>query len=36
MNSTPIHTEADIDSYLQTLKEQLMKYISDDNDIIVS
>ena len=34
--STPIHTEADIDSYLQTLKEQLMKYISDDNDIIVS
>ena len=34
--STPIHTEADIDTYLQTLKEQLMQYISNDNDIIIS
>ena len=32
----PMHTEADIDLYLKSLKEQLMKYISDDNDIIVS
>ena len=35
-STKPIRSEADIDSYLQTLKEQLMKYISDDNDIIVS
>ena len=32
----PMHTEADIDLYLQSLKVQLMKYLSDDNDIIVN
>jgi hypothetical protein len=32
----PMHTEADIDLYLQSLKVQLMKYIGEDNDIIVS
>ena len=35
-STKPIRSEADVDSYLQTLKEQLMKFISDDNDIIVS
>ena len=32
----PMHTEADIDLYLQSLKVQLMQYLSDDNDIIVN
>ena len=32
----PIHSEEDIDLYLQRLKEQLMKYIGGNNDIIVS
>jgi hypothetical protein len=32
----PMHTEEDIDRYLQTLKAQLMKFINGDNDIIVS
>ena len=32
----PMHTEADVDRYLQSLKVQLMQYINDDNDIIVS
>lgn len=32
----PMHTEADIDLYLQSLKVQLMQYIGEDNDIIVS
>ena len=32
----PMHSEADIDIYLQSLKVQLMKYIGEDNDIIVS
>ena len=32
----PMHTEADVDRYLQSLKAQLMRYINDDNDIIVS
>lgn len=32
----PMRTEADVDLYLQALKEQLMKYIGGDNDIIVS
>lgn len=35
-NTVPIHTEADVDAYLQTLKTQLMQYIGEDNDIIVS
>lgn len=32
----PMHTEADIDLYLQSLKVQLIQYIGEDNDIIVS
>ena len=32
----PMHTEADIDLYLQSLKVQLMQYLGDDNDIIVN
>lgn len=32
----PMHTEADVDRYLQSLKAQLMRYINEDNDIIVS
>ena len=32
----PMHTEADIDLYLQSLKAQLMQYLGEDNDIIVS
>ncbi len=32
----PMHTEADVDRYLQSLKVQLMRYINEDNDIIVS
>src|SRR5574344_148606 len=32
----PIHSEEDIDLYLQRLKEQLMQYIGGGNDIIVS
>ena len=32
----PMHTEADIDIYLQSLTVQLMQYLSDDNDIIVN
>jgi len=32
----PIHTEADIDLYLQRLKAELMQYIGGDNDIIIS
>lgn len=32
----PMHTEADIDLYLQSLKVQLMQHLGDDNDIIVS
>ncbi len=32
----PIHTEADIDLYLQGLKAELMQYIGGDNDIIIS
>lgn len=31
-----MHTEADVDRYLQSLKVQLMRYINEDNDIIVS
>lgn len=31
-----MHTEADVDRYLQSLKAQLMRYINEDNDIIVS
>ena len=34
--NTPIRTEADIDRYLQGLKDKLMKYIGGDNDIIIS
>ncbi len=32
----PMHTESDVDLYLLSLKAQLMKYINEDNDIIVS
>ena len=32
----PMHTEADIDLYLQSLKVQLMQYLGEDNDIIVN
>ena len=32
----PMHTEADVDLYLQSLKVQLMQHISEDNDIIVN
>ena len=32
----PIRTEADIDIYLQKLKDKLMSYIGGDNDIIIS
>ena len=32
----PMHTEADIDLYLQSLKVQLMKFLGEDNDIIVN
>jgi hypothetical protein len=32
----PIHSEEDIDLYLQRLKEELMQYIGGSNDIIVS
>ena len=31
----PMHTEADVNLYLQSLKVQLMQYINDDTDIIV-
>ena len=34
--TTPIHTEADVDKYLLSLKEQLMRHISEDKDIIVN
>ena len=34
--NTPLRTEADIDRYLQGLKDKLMKYIGGDNDIIIS
>lgn len=34
--NTPIRTEADIDRYLQGLKDKLMQYISGGNDIIIS
>ena len=33
--TTPIRTEADIDLYLQSLKEELMQYIGGDSDIII-
>lgn len=33
--TTPLRTEADIDSYLKKLKEELMQYIGDKNDIII-
>ena len=32
----PMRTEADVDEYLLKLKEQLMKYIDGNNDIIVN
>ena len=32
----PMHTEADVDKYLQTLKDQLLPHLGEDNDIIVS
>lgn len=32
----PMRTEADVDQYLQALKQQLMKYIGNKNEIIVS
>jgi hypothetical protein len=32
----PMHTEADVDRYLQSLKEQIMRHLGDDHDIIVS
>jgi hypothetical protein len=32
----PMHTEADVDRYLQSLKEQIMRHLDDDHDIIVS
>ncbi|MDR0938237.1 MAG: BREX system P-loop protein BrxC [Mediterranea sp.] len=35
-STQPMRTEADIDRYLQSLKEQLMPYIDGNNDIIVS
>ena len=35
-SNKPLHTEKDVDIYLQSLKEQLMKYLSGNNDIIVS
>lgn len=34
--NTPLRTEADIDRYLQGLKNKLMQYIGGDNDIIIS
>ncbi len=34
--SKPMRTEEDVDLYLQKLKEQLMKYIGGNNDIIVN
>ena len=34
--TNPMRTEEDVDLYLQTLKEQLMKYIGGNNDIIVN
>ena len=33
--TTPIRTEADIDLYLQSLKEEFMQYIGGDSDIII-
>ena len=32
----PMQTEADIDLYLQSLKDQLMQHLADDTDILVS
>ena len=32
----PIRSEDDVDRYLQSLKAQLVPYIDNDNDIIVS
>lgn len=32
----PMRSEDDVDRYLQSLKEQLMPYINENNDIIVS
>ena len=34
--SIPMHTEADIDLYLQGLKAELMQYLGDDIDIIIN
>jgi len=31
-----MYTEADIGLYLQSLKVQFMKYLGDDNDMIVN
>jgi hypothetical protein len=31
----PLCTEADVDRYLQSLKEQIMRHLGDDQDIIV-
>lgn len=35
-STQPIHTEADIDRYLQKLKTELMQHIGGDYDIIIS
>lgn len=32
----PMRSEADVDKYLAGLKVELMKYINDNNDIIVN
>ncbi|MCO6024885.1 BREX system P-loop protein BrxC [Prevotella cerevisiae] len=32
----PMHTEEDVDRYLQSLKKQLMRFITGNNDIIVN
>ena len=34
--SVPMHTEADIDLYLQGLKAELMQHLGDDIDIIIN
>ena len=32
----PMRSEADVDRYLAGLKAELMQYINNDNDVIVS